>query len=262
MPGFGSRGGPASYQNARHRTTGTNTTEMAVRFGIIVFPGSNCDHDAYHVAKHVFEQEARFIWHKEANLGDVDVVIVPGGFSYGDYLRSGAIARFSPIMKDVVRFAENGKLVFGICNGFQILCELGLLPGALMRNAKLRFACKQTHLRVENAETPYTGRLEEGQVVQIPISHGEGNYFAAEDILNQLEEDRQVVFRYCDAKGRITPEANPNGSARNIAGIVNKERNVLGMMPHPDRCAEAVLGSSDGRYVFESILDHVTAVPA
>lgn len=234
---------------------------MAVTFGIIVFPGSNCDHDAYHVAKHVFAQDARFIWHKEAGLGDVDVVIVPGGFSYGDYLRSGAIARFSPIMKDVARFARRGGLVFGICNGFQILCEVGLLPGALMRNEKLRFACKQTHLRVDNAETPYTTRFSEGQVVQIPISHGEGNYFAAAEVLDRLEDHRQVVFRYCDAEGRITPEANPNGSARNIAGIVNEGRNVLGMMPHPDRCAESVLGSSDGRYVFESIMDHVAAMP-
>ena len=235
---------------------------MATTFGIIVFPGSNCDHDAYHVAKHVFEQNARFIWHKETDLGDVDVVIVPGGFSYGDYLRSGAIARFSPIMEDVVRFARRGGLVFGICNGFQILCEAGLLPGALMRNAALRFACKQTHLRIENAETPYTARLEEGRVVRMPISHGEGSYFASDEELDRLEAERQVVFRYCDRDGRITPEANPNGSARSIAGIVNADRNVLGMMPHPDRCAEAVLGSSDGRYLFESMIDHVTAVPA
>ncbi len=245
-----------------HRTIFTNRVEMAATFGIIVFPGSNCDHDAYHVAKHVFEQDSRFIWHKEEALGDVDVVIVPGGFSYGDYLRSGAVARLSPIMKDVVRFAEGGGLVFGICNGFQILCEAGLLPGALMRNAALRFACKQTFLRVENADTPYTTRMEEGQVVEIPISHGEGNYFASEEVLDRLEENRQVVFRYCDVEGRITEEANPNGSARNIAGIVNERRNVLGMMPHPDRCAEPVLGRSDGRYVFESILDHLSAVPA
>lgn len=235
---------------------------MAVTFGIIVFPGSNCDHDAYHVAKHVFDQDARFIWHKEAQLGDVDVVIIPGGFSYGDYLRSGAIARFSPILQDVVRFAEKGGLVFGICNGFQILCEAGLLPGALMRNAALRFACKETYLRVENNETPFTSRLEEGRVLRIPISHGEGNYFASDDVVDRLEENRQVVFRYAEADGRITEEANPNGSARNIAGIVNEGRNVLGMMPHPDRCAEAVLGSGDGRYIFESILDHVSAVHA
>lgn len=235
---------------------------MAITFGIIVFPGSNCDHDAYHVAKHVFDQNARFIWHKEADLGDVDVVVVPGGFSYGDYLRSGAIARFSPIMQDVVRFAESGGLVFGICNGFQILCEVGLLPGALMRNAGLRFACKQTYLRVENADTPYTSELAVGAVVQIPISHGEGNYYASEEALDALEEHDQVVFRYCDAEGNVTEAANPNGSARNIAGIVNRERNVLGMMPHPDRCAEPLLGSSDGVHMFESILKHFETVAA
>jgi phosphoribosylformylglycinamidine synthase len=235
---------------------------MAVNFGVIIFPGSNCDHDAYHVVKHVFNQNARFIWHKETSLGDVDVVIVPGGFSYGDYLRSGAIARFSPIMQDVVRFAGDGGLVFGICNGFQILCEAGLLPGGLMRNEALRFACKQTYLRVENSDTPFTGTMRDGQVVQIPISHGEGNYYASEDVLDRLEVDGQVVFRYCDREGRITREANPNGSARNIAGIVNERRNVLGMMPHPDRCAEALLGSSDGSLMFESILNHVAAVAA
>lgn len=235
---------------------------MAATFGIIVFPGSNCDHDAYHVAKHVFDQDARFIWHKEKDLGDVDVVVVPGGFSYGDYLRSGAIARFSPIMQDVVRFAEAGGLVFGICNGFQILCEIGLLPGALMRNASLRFACKQTYLRVENADTPFTRTMGQGQVVQIPISHGEGNYYASEEELDRLEANGQVVFRYCDAGGVITEEANPNGSARNIAGIVNERRNVLGMMPHPDRCAESLLGSSDGALMFESMLEHLSSVPA
>lgn len=235
---------------------------MAVRFGVIVFPGSNCDHDAYHAAKHVFGQEVRFIWHKESSVGDVDVVILPGGFSYGDYLRSGAIARFSPVMQDVARFAARGGLVFGICNGFQMLCEMGLLPGVLMRNASLRFVCKQVHLLVGNARTPYTTCLEEGQVVRIPISHGEGNYFASDEILDRLEDERRIVFRYCDEAGRLAPEANPNGSARHIAGIVNEGRNVLGMMPHPDRCAEGVLGSADGRYLFESIMDHIAAAPA
>lgn len=235
---------------------------MAVSFGVIVFPGSNCDHDAYHVAKHVFEQDARFIWHKETSLGDVDVVIIPGGFSYGDYLRSGAIARFSPIMQEVVKFAESGGLVFGICNGFQILCEAGLLPGALMRNSSLRFVCKDVHLRVENVDTPFTSGYEEGEVLTIPISHGEGNYFASDAELDALEEHGQVVFRYCDAEVRITPEANPNGSARNIAGITNRGRNVLGMMPHPDRCAEAILGNTDGAAMFESILQHFEAVGA
>ena len=235
---------------------------MAVRFGVIVFPGSNCDHDAYHAAKHVFGQEVRFIWHKESSVGDVDVVILPGGFSYGDYLRSGAIARFSPVMQDVARFAANGGLVFGICNGFQMLCEMGLLPGVLMRNASLRFVCKQVHLLVENAHTPYTTRLDEGQVVRIPISHGEGNYFASDEVLDRLEGEGRIVFRYCDEAGQLAPEANPNGSARHIAGIVNEGRNVLGMMPHPDRCAEGMLGSADGRYLFESIMDHIAVVPA
>ena len=232
---------------------------MSVTFGVIVFPGSNCDHDAYHVAKHVVEQKARFIWHKETRLGDVDVVVVPGGFSYGDYLRAGAIARFSPIMQDVVRFAEEGGLVLGICNGFQVLCEAGLLPGALLRNASLRFACAWTHLRTETAATPFTSTLREGQALRVPVAHGEGNYFAEDDVLDRLEANGQVVFRYCDAQGRIAPEANPNGSARNIAGVVNERRNVLGLMPHPERCAEGVLGSSDGVHLFRSIVEHFVA---
>ncbi len=232
---------------------------MPIRFGILVFPGSNCDHDAYHAAKHVFGQQVRFIWHKETRLGDLDVVIVPGGFSYGDYLRAGAIARFSPIMQDVVRFAGEGGLVLGICNGFQVLCECGLLPGALLRNASLRFACRWTHLRTETTATPFTGALREGQILRIPIAHGEGNYFAEEAVLDRLEANGQVVFRYCDAAGEVTPEANPNGSARNIAGLVNEGRNVLGMMPHPERCTEAALGSADGAYVFRSLVEHFVA---
>ncbi len=232
---------------------------MSLTFGVLVFPGSNCDHDAYHVARHVFEQEARFIWHKEANLGDVDVVIVPGGFSYGDYLRAGAIARFSPIMNDVVRFAKAGGLVVGICNGFQVLCESGLLPGTLSRNASLRFSCKWTHLCTERTDTPFTGALTEGQVLRVPIAHGEGSYYAAPDVLDRLEANNQVVFRYCDADGAVVPEANPNGSARNIAGIVNEGRNVLGMMPHPERCAEGALGSADGAYIFQSLIEHFVA---
>ncbi|MEM1095737.1 MAG: phosphoribosylformylglycinamidine synthase subunit PurQ [Bacteroidota bacterium] len=234
---------------------------MALSFGIIVFPGSNCDHDAYHVAKHVLHQEARFIWHKEEHLGDVDVVIVPGGFSYGDYLRAGAIARFSPIMKDVVRFAHDGGLVMGICNGFQVLCESGLLPGALGRNASLRFACKNVHLRTERIDTPFTNALRAQQVIQVPIAHGEGNYYADAGVLDDLEANNQVVFRYATASGDVTAEANPNGSARNIAGIVNKAGNVLGMMPHPERCAEALLGNADGAYLFQSLLNQA-GVPA
>lgn len=229
---------------------------MSVRFGVVVFPGSNCDHDAYHAAQHVFDQEARFIWHEEERVGDVDVVIVPGGFSYGDYLRSGAIARFSPIMQDVVRFAEEGGLVFGICNGFQILCEVGLLPGTLMRNESLRFICKNTTLRVENVDTPFTSALEEGQVVTIPISHGEGRYYADEAVLDRLEAKDQVLFRYCTPDGAIIEEANPNGSVHNIAGIVNEAGNVCGLMPHPERCVEPLLGGADGRLVFESLLQH------
>jgi phosphoribosylformylglycinamidine synthase subunit PurQ / glutaminase len=225
-----------------------------MKFGVIVFPGSNCDHDAYHAAKHVMNQETRFIWHKESSLGDVDVVLVPGGFSYGDYLRAGAIARFSPIMKDVVRFASEGGLVLGICNGFQVLCESGLLPGALIRNASLRFVCKETFIRVENAETPFTRAVSDGEVLRIPVAHGEGNYVADPEVLAELEGEGRVVFRYCDAAGNVTPEANPNGSANNIAGIINESGNVLGMMPHPERCVESVLGSTDGLAIFESIL--------
>ena len=235
---------------------------MSARFGVVVFPGSNCDHDAYHATKHVFEQETRFIWHEEETLGDVDVVIVPGGFSYGDYLRSGAIARFSPIMQDVVRFAEEGGLVFGICNGFQVLCEAGLLPGTLMRNESLRFICKDTPLRVANAKTPFTNALTEGQVVTIPLSHGEGRYYADDEVLARIEANDQVLFRYCTPEGEVTDDANPNGSVHGIAGIVNEGGNVCGLMPHPERCVESLLGGDDGRLVFESLLHHVATVTA
>ncbi len=227
------------------------------KFGVILFPGSNCDHDAYHAASHVMGQDARFIWHKDEKLGDVDVVIVPGGFSYGDYLRAGAIARFSPIMKDVIRFANGGGLVMGMCNGFQVLCESGLLPGVLMRNASLRFACKETFLRVEQTDSPFTNTMQVGDVLEIPIAHGEGNYYASDDVLDRLEANNQVVFRYADARGNLTPESNPNGSARNIAGIVNERGNVLGMMPHPERCIEAAIGSGDGIHVFKSVLNYL-----
>jgi phosphoribosylformylglycinamidine synthase len=235
---------------------------MPVTFGVIVFPGSNCDHDAYHAAKHVVKQDARFIWHKEETLGDVDVVVVPGGFSYGDYLRSGAIARFSPIMQDVVRFAEDGGLVIGICNGFQVLCESHLLPGTLMRNESLRFTCKPTPLRVERGNTPFTHTMQEGQVVTFPVAHGEGRYYADEDVLDALEANHQIVFRYCDRAGNVTSEANPNGSSRNIAGIVNASGNVLGLMPHPERCVEGLIGSGDGALLFASIIEHIAALPA
>lgn len=233
---------------------------MSVNIGILVFPGSNCDHDAYHVAKHILGQDARFIWHKEGSIGDVDLVIVPGGFSYGDYLRSGSIARFSPVMKDVVRFANNGGLVMGICNGFQILCEAHLLPGALTRNASLRFVCKDVHVRTENTGTPFTSVLAEGEILRVPVAHGEGNYIAHPDVLEELEANRQVVFRYASSDGVVGGDANPNGSMNDIAGIVNREGNVLGMMPHPERSSEAILGTPDGARIFQSILQSLTAV--
>jgi phosphoribosylformylglycinamidine synthase len=233
---------------------------MALTFGVLVFPGSNCDHDAYHVAGHILEEEARFIWHKEGSIGDVDVVIVPGGFSYGDYLRSGAIARFSPVMKDVVRFARNGGLVIGICNGFQILCEAGLLPGALIRNDSLRFRCRTVNLRVDNAASPFTSSYEKGDVIAMPIAHGDGNYFADSDTLDRLEDSGRVAFRYCTTGGDVEASANPNGSARNIAGILNESGNVLGMMPHPERNSDPVLGRPDGIGVFRSIVGHFAAV--
>lgn len=230
---------------------------MPLRLGVIVFPGSNCDHDAYHVARHVFGWDTRFIWHKDRDLGGVDIVVVPGGFSYGDYLRAGAIARFSPIMEEVVEFARRGGLVLGICNGFQVLCECGLLPGVLLRNASLRFACRWVHLRAENVSTPFTCALAAGQVVRIPVAHGEGNYFADADTLARLEDGGQVVLRYCNPDG--TAGGNPNGSMHDIAGIVNEGGNVLGMMPHPERCAESALGSSDGALVFRSLANHFPA---
>ncbi len=234
---------------------------MSVSVGVLVFPGSNCDHDAYHVARHVLGLDARFIWHKEHDLGDVDLVIVPGGFSYGDYLRSGAIARFSPIMREVVRFAGDGGLVLGICNGFQILCESGLLPGALMRNASLRFVCRQVHLHVETDATPFTRGLK-GRVLRIPIAHGDGNYYADPDTLDRLEQEDRIVFRYADSDGNVVETANPNGSIRNVAGVLSEGRNVLGMMPHPERCAESILGQPDGLRLFESALEHLAGIPA
>ena len=228
---------------------------------VLVFPGSNCDHDAYHATKHVFGQDARFVWHKEASVGDADLVIVPGGFSYGDYLRAGAIARFSPVMKDVVRHADAGGLVLGVCNGFQVLCEAGLLPGALVRNASLRFVSKDVQLRVETTDSPFTGQMAEGDVLTIPVAHGEGNYLADEAVLDALEAEDRVVFRYCTPDGEVTPDASPNGSARNIAGITNAARNVLGMMPHPERCVEPLLGagSADGARLFRSVFAHLGA---
>jgi phosphoribosylformylglycinamidine synthase subunit PurQ / glutaminase len=231
------------------------TANSRAKFGIVVFPGSNCDHDAYYVCKKLLHQDAVFLWHKDPDLKGVDAVVLPGGFSYGDYLRCGAIARFSPVMQEVIRFAHEGGPVLGICNGFQILVEAGLLPGVLLRNSSLRFVCKYVRLRVENAGTLFTRRCAPGEVLAIPIAHGDGNYFADDETLRRLEERNQVVFRYCDAGGEATEESNPNGSLRNIAGIINDDGNVLGMMPHPERASDPVLGHTDGRKIFESIIE-------
>ena len=224
-----------------------------MNFGVIVFPGTWSDTDCHHAVTSVLGQEARYLSHKDTDISGLECLILPGGFSYGDYLRTGAIARFSPIMGSVSEFAARGGLVIGICNGFQILCEAGLLPGALMRNRHLEFRCQWVNLRTENADTPFTNALTQGQVLRVPISHGEGNYYAGPETLRDLDANKQVVFRYCTEAGEITPEANPNGSIDNIAGIVNRRGNVLGMMPHPERCVEDLLGGTDGRLIFESI---------
>ena len=229
-----------------------------MHFGVVVFPGSWSDGDCYHAVKEVRGQDADYVWHKDTDLSSYDCIILPGGFSYGDYLRAGAIARFSPVMAAVEAFAQRGGLVIGICNGFQVLCEAGLLPGALMRNDHLQFRCQWTHLRVENSETPFTSACHQGQVLRIPISHGEGNYYADATTLQTLNQEGQIVFRYSNPSGAVTQEANPNGAAENIAGIVNARRNVLGMMPHPERCCEPLLGGTDGRLLFESIITSVT----
>lgn len=227
-----------------------------MKFGVVVFPGSNCDADCFHVVREVLDKPVDYVWHQEKDLRGYDCVILPGGFSYGDYLRSGAIARFSPVMGAVEDFASRGGLVLGICNGFQILLEAGLLPGAMRRNDCLQFRCHFVNLRVENARTPYTSLCREGQVLNIPIAHAEGNYFAEEETLRDLEARGQVVFRYCDREGKVTPEANPNGSVDNIAGVCNREGNVLGLMPHPERASEKILGAEDGKLILESIVQH------
>jgi phosphoribosylformylglycinamidine synthase subunit PurQ / glutaminase len=226
-----------------------------MKFGVLVFPGSNCDEDTYHVIAEVAKQPVTFLWHDSPSLENCDAILVPGGFAYGDYLRTGAIARFSPVMQSVKKFAADGGLVMGICNGFQILCESGLLPGALMRNAGLRYICKQVHLRTETTDTPFTHLLKKGQVLQLPIGHMEGNYFCDDATLATLQREERVVFRYATPEGEVTAAANPNGSRDNIAGIVNEGRNVLGMMPHPDRSSEALLGSADGWNIFASLVD-------
>ncbi|MBI5681904.1 MAG: phosphoribosylformylglycinamidine synthase subunit PurQ [Deltaproteobacteria bacterium] len=224
-----------------------------MRFGVIVFPGSNCDHDCYQVLKNVFNQDADYIWHKETCIKGFDCIILPGGFSYGDYLRTGAIARFSPVMNEVMEFANKGGLVVGICNGFQILTEAGLLPGVLMRNKELKFICKDVHVKVENNQTCFTKKYKNSDVLKIPIAHADGNYFADEDTIKRLEDNSQIVFRYCNSQGEVTDDSNPNGSIHNIAGIINETGNCLGMMPHPERVCESILGGKDGRGIFESL---------
>jgi phosphoribosylformylglycinamidine synthase I len=223
-----------------------------MKFGIVVFPGSNCDHDAYHATKHVLGQDAEFIWHKDTDIKGADALILPGGFSYGDYLRTGAIARFSPIMREVQAFAAKGGPVLGVCNGFQILLEAGLIPGAMLRNRGVKFVCAHVHVRVEQTDTPFTSSARKGQVLRIPIAHGEGNYFAPPDVVAKLEANRQVIFRYTTPQGEVADEANPNGSIAGIAGLCNEARNVVGLMPHPERACESSLGSADGLVILES----------
>jgi len=223
-----------------------------MKFAVLQFPASNCDQDAVHALRHL-GKHARYVWHKQQSLGDVDAVIVPGGFSYGDYLRCGAIARFSPVMEAVSQFAASGGLVLGICNGFQILCESGLLPGALVRNRGLQFRCEHVHLKPTHTASPFTCAIPEGQLLRLPIAHGEGCYFADQDTLAQLQSNRQILFQYCSAQGDLTDESNPNGSLLSIAGICNARGNVAGLMPHPERAVETLLGSEDGRLLFESM---------
>jgi len=229
-----------------------------VRFGVVVFPGTNCEMDTYRALRETMGLQAEYVWHQDRDLSGYDAIVLAGGFSYGDYLRTGAIARFSPVMDSVAEFAAQGRLVLGICNGFQILTEAGLLPGALQRNAHLQFRCAWSHLRVENASTAFTADCQEGQVLKIPVNHGEGNYFADPQTLAELNANHQVVLRYCDPDGSVTGVASPNGSLENIAGLINKEGNVMGMMPHPERASELILGSVDGLHVFRSMVNYLT----
>jgi len=229
-----------------------------MKFGVVVFPGSNCDHDAFHALGSVLHQPVEFLWHQSEQVSGFDAILLPGGFSYGDYLRTGAIARFSPVMRGIEKFARGGGLVLGVCNGFQILCEAGLLPGVLQRNAGMRFVCRQVHIRVETTATPFTAAARPGQVLQIPIAHGDGNYFCDEATLAELERNHQIVFRYTTPDGREDAAANPNGSLANIAGVCNREHNVVGLMPHPERAVEAALGSEDGLVIFRSLIESLT----
>ena len=231
-----------------------------MRFAVLVFPGTWSDHDCHYVLKNRLRQEADLVWHRESDLSTYDAIVLPGGFSYGDYLRCGAIARFSPVMEAVKREAARGKLVIGICNGFQVLCEAGLLPGVLMRNDSMQYRCQTVNLRIETTATPYTSAGTTGQVLQVPIGHAEGNYYVDPETLARLNAEDRVVFRYCTPAGEVTPAANPNGASENIAGIVNEERNVLGLMPHPERASEALMGGEDGLVIWQSMLAH--AAPA
>ena len=231
-----------------------------MKFGVVVFPGSNCDRDVVWVTQGLLNQPTRMIWHEDSDLSDIDVVIVPGGFSYGDYLRCGAIARFSPVMQATIKHAEQGKLVLGICNGFQVLTEAGLLPGALVRNRDLHFVCDRVPLKVEHSASPWTQHYQTGEVITLPIAHGEGSYYADADTLKSLEDNHQVLFRYCNAKGKSDQSSNPNGSLNHIAGICNRQGNVLGMMPHPERASDPSLGGTDGRRLFEGLLGAIATV--
>lgn len=230
---------------------------FSMKFGVVTFPGSNCDFDTFHVLKEVMGFNTVQLWHKDHDLQGVDFIFLPGGFSYGDYLRSGAIARFAPIMEQVAAHAKRGGYVMGICNGFQVLCEAGLLPGVLMRNQNQKFICKNVYLRTETNQSIITSALQKGEVLKVPIAHAEGNFYAAADALKSIEDNDQILFRYCDAEGQVTEAANPNGSLQNIAGITNSGRNVFGMMPHPERAAEDVLGNKDGRKLFEGVLQTI-----
>ncbi len=237
-----------------------------MNFAVVQFPGSNCDQDAVHALRNVLGHSARLLWHKESTLGDTDVVVIPGGFSYGDYLRTGAVARFSPVMQAVQNFAAQGGLVLGICNGFQILCEAGLLPGALIRNRSLQFRCEHIFLRTENPDTPFTNKIPAGKLLKVPVAHGEGCFFADQETLAKLNANKRVLWRYVDSKGEATETSNPNGSVENIAGICNEKGNVGGLMPHPERACEPLLASADGRLIFESVIhwftNHVAAKAA
>lgn len=228
-----------------------------MKFGVVIFPGSNCDYDTFFVLKDVLKQDTSLLWHKEHDMKNVDCIVLPGGFSYGDYLRSGIIAKFSPLMQEVKEFALNGGLVLGICNGFQVLLELGLLPGAMLRNKNLKFLCQFVHIKIENDKTLFTHKGKKGQVLKIPIAHYDGNYYTPPEEIQEIKKNNQIVFRYSEINGQLSEEANVNGSVENIAGLINKKGNVMGMMPHPERASESLLGSEDGRYIFESIISSI-----